>query len=169
MTPQEELLGLLAEELRSGGVTATVAPERAGTPAQLITPIGSGSTDRTLRVHTYFLPEVDDPPVLQYFVPLPYAVGASAFPDLARFLCALNADLPLTGFETAPTTSVVVFRHTQAVSIRPLDPGVVAWTLAMVGSAVEAFGDLVEAVAGGLGSEPAIEQLAARFEALSSD
>jgi hypothetical protein len=169
MTPQEELLGLLAEELRSGGVRATVAPGQGATPPQMMTPIETDSAGRMLRVHTYFLPDIDEPPVLQYFVPLPYAVRPGAFADLAGFLCALNADLPLTGFETAPATDVVVFRHTQAVSIRPLDPGVVAWTLAMIGSAVEEFGDLVEAVAGGASGATAIEQLVARFDDLSAD
>jgi non-homologous end joining protein Ku len=168
MTAEEELLGLLAEELRSGGIAATLTPHQGATPAQLVTPIGEDSIGRSLRVHAFFLPDIDDPPVLQYFVALPYAVQPGMFSNLAQFVCTLNADLPLTGFEAVPTSDVIVFRHTQAVSVRPLDPGVVAWTLAMIGAAVREFGDLVEAVAGGFEPGSATDQLAARFEAFSA-
>ena len=156
---QAELLGLLAEEFGEGGLVVHVVPAGGELPAQLVMPIDSGRSGRNLRIQVYFLPQVDDPPVLQYFVTLPYQLRREAMPTLARLLCALNASLPVTGFELSEPNRVVVFRHTHAINVQPLDPGVIAWTLTMIRSATQGFGDLVEAVAGGLDLTTALIRL----------
>jgi len=147
--PQFELLGLLADEFRAGGMPASVLPADAPAPAQLVMPIDSGRVGRHLRVSSYFLPGVDHPAVMQHFVSLPYLVVPSAVAPLARYLALLNPELPVTGFEMNEHARVVVFRHTHAVTVHPLDPGVVAWTVSMVSAAVREFGDGVERVGAG--------------------
>ncbi len=84
-----------------------VLPAWGELPAQLILPIESGRPGRNLRIHVYFLPQVDDPPVLQYFVTLPYQLHHEAMPSLARLICTLNASLPLTGTEMSEPNHVV--------------------------------------------------------------
>jgi len=166
--PQEELLGLLADELREGGVPAIVMPADGAMPAQMVTSIESTDEQHHLRVHSYFLPDADAPAVLQHFVTLPYDITVAALPTAARFICALNAELPVTGFELGERSRAVVFRHTHAVNIRPLDPGVVAWTLAMVSSAVTELGDLVEAAGGGADLDELTTRLQDRLAAVAS-
>jgi hypothetical protein len=147
--PQFELLGLLADEFRAGGMPASVLPADDPAPAQLVMPIDSGQPGRHLRINSYFLPGVDHPAVLQHFVSLPYLVVPSAVLPLARYLALLNPELPVTGFEMNEHARVVVFRHTHAVNVYPLDPGVVAWTMSMVSAAVREFGGGVERVGAG--------------------
>lgn len=81
--------------------------------------------------------------MLQYFVTLPYAVDPTRADGLARLLCMINTNPPLTGFELSERNEVMVFRHTHAISVRPLDPGVIAWTWAMIRSAVLEFSPLL--------------------------
>lgn len=155
---------MLAGEFREGGITVTVVPADGESPAQMILPLSSTVPDRHLRIHTYFLPDIDDPPIAQYFVALPYVVEPDGLDGLARFVCAVNASLPLTGFEIAVADLAVAFRHTHAVGIRPLDPGVIAWSLTMIRSAIEQFGDLVEAVASGFDVSEAMLLLGQRVD-----
>jgi len=162
-----ELLAVLVAEFREGGIEATLVPEAVGAPAQIVVPIPDA--DRHLRINTFFLPDVDDPPVVQYFVTLPYSVDPERVDSLARLLCMLNANLPLTGFELSERNEAVVFRHTHAISVRPLDPGVIAWTWAMIRSAVVEFGSLVERSAGGLGFEDAAAAVDAAFATIVDD
>jgi hypothetical protein len=146
-----DLLEILVAEFRDGGIDVTLVPESLGAPAQLVVSIddaesGGPSTDNHphLRINTYFVPDIDNPPVLQYFVTLPYTVDPTRVDELARLLCMINTNLPLTGFELSEHNEVMVFRHTHAISVRPLDPGVIAWTWAMIRSAVIEFGPLLD-------------------------
>ena len=169
-----ELLGLLGDEFRSGGVPNRLLPATGVAPAQLIVPIELDEPNlgnpnlggRHLRINLYFLPEVDDPPVIQYFVGLPYDMAAGSEATLARFLCYANANLPLAGFEMSESDGVLVFRHTHAVVVQPLDPSIIAWTLSMIRMAIITFGDLIEDVAGGLDLASARARFDAQMDAV---
>jgi len=156
-----ELLEVLVTEFRDGGIDATLVPPTLGAPPQLVVPIEDPTldADRHLRINTFFVPDLDDPPVLQYFVALPYAVTMEHVDALARFLCTLNTNLPMAGFELSERNEAIVFRHTHAISVRPLDPGVIAWSWAMIRSAVIEFGPLVERVAAGLELEVGVTSM----------
>lgn len=165
--PLADLLEVLVAEFREGGIEATLVPASIGAPAQIVVPIAH--SERHLRINTFFLPDVDDPPVLQYFVTLPYAVDIDHVDSLARLLCMVNANLPLTGFELSEHNEAVVFRHTHAISVRPLDPGVIAWTWAMIRSAVTDFGPIVEQAANGLPLDRAAASIDERMRSYVDD
>lgn len=146
--PAYELLGLLAEEFAEGGIDASLLPGDEEVPAQLMVPlVAEDGTSWT--AHVCFLPDHAHPAVLQYLVIVDDDVRDEAVPTVARFLHQVNASLPLTGFELGETVSSVVFRYNQAVSVHPLDPGVVAWSLSMIHHAVTRFGPLVDAAGAG--------------------
>jgi hypothetical protein len=141
--PAAELLGLLSAEFAEGGIDSSVVESDEDVPAQLVVDLPDGS------VIVCFVPELENPPVLQYIVALDVDVVAGAETALARFVAIVNSSLPLTGFEFSEAAASVVFRHIQAVSVHPLDPAVVAWPLSMIHYAVTRYGPLVAAVAGG--------------------
>ena len=169
--PNIELFELLVTEFLEGGIETTLIPDMNGIPAQLVFPIEADHLDaeRHLRIHTFFVPDVGQPPVLQYFVSLPYTVDPSSRDQLARFVCTLNTNLPLGGFEYSERNEVVAFRHTHAISVRPLDPGVIAWAWSMIRTAVVEFGPLVERVAGGLPVEDAAAEMDTQLDAYVDD
>lgn len=166
---EPDLFELLVEEFRLGGLPVALVPGSESFPTQLVVAIdGAESVEdgvgvENLRINTYFVPGVTDPPAMQYFVTLPYEVVDDAAPAILRFIAALNANLPITGFEFAEAHGVVVFRHTHAVSVRPLDPGVIAWTWSMIGSSVAEFGPLVREVCRGGDPDDAIVAMTERF------
>lgn len=167
-----ELIGIIGEEFALAGIENTViAPtvtvDGAAAPAQMVVPLSPDRFDRIPHVHVYFLPVLDDPPVVQFMVPLEYDIVAAHAADLARFIALVNSNLPLTGFEMNEAMRMVVFRHTQAVSTAPLDPGVVAWPLTMIRYAVEGYGPLIEIVANGGPYDSAVVAFEAAFEELN--
>jgi hypothetical protein len=153
--PQLELLKLLSDEFAAGGITSGVAPAAGPVPAQLMVDVAEDLT-----VHVCFLPEHDQPPVLQYLVAFEVDVVEGAAADATRVAALINASLPLTGFEVSESAGAVVFRYVQAVSVHPLDPGVVAWPLSMIHFAVVYYARLVEAACSGT----PYAEVAARFE-----
>lgn len=147
--PAHRLLGLLADELHTADIPGWVLPPVGDAPAQLVVPIGDGDAPEEPTVLVCFLPGHDDPAVLQYMTVLDHDVPLAAVPTVARLLHLLNTNLVVTGFELGETFSSVVFRHNQAVSVDPLDPAVVAWTLTMVAHAVVHYDALVAAACAG--------------------
>lgn len=146
--PAYELLGLLCEEFREGGIDSQVLAGDDGIPAQLMVPL-EDEGGRASTVHVCFVPGHDQPAVLQYLVVLDLDVEPDAVPELARFLHMINSTLPLTGFELGESVPAVVFRSVQAVSVQPLDPGVIAWSLSMIHHAVTRFSPVIAAAAAG--------------------
>ena len=149
-----ELIEILSEEFNAAGientvVAPTVTVRDTVAPAQMVIPISPDRFDRIPQIHVYFLPALEDPPVVQYMVPLDYEIDDAHRHDTARFIAMVNTNLPLTGFEMNEAIGMIVFRHTQAVSTSPLDPGVVAWPLTIIRYAVETYGTLIEMVANG--------------------
>jgi hypothetical protein len=123
---------------------------------------------RVLHLQLLFLPGLDDPPVLQYYVGLPYPVDPDADDRLCRFLCALNVTLPLTGFAYHAPDALLFFRHNHAAAVTPLDPDIVLWTVTTVEFLVAHFGPLCEAVAAGLSLEEAESRLTGELTDLVS-
>lgn len=140
--PAYELLGLLGEELAAGDLDNRLVAAQGPAPAQLVIPL-VGESGEAAVVNLCFLPEHDVPPVLQYIVALEYDVAPDAVETTARFLHLVNSSLPLTGFELGESVSAVVFRYIQPVSIQPLVPEVVLWSLSMIFHAVTRFAPLV--------------------------
>jgi hypothetical protein len=165
--PEEELLGLLADEFDAGGIPCRVLPAIDAVPAQLMVPLEGESA--TTVVHVCFLPDHDQPPVLQYLVALTDDVATGVEADAARFVQTVNAALPLTGFEVSETAQAVVFRYIQPVSVHPLDPAVIAWPLSMINYAVTYFGPLITAVCQGTPLADANAAFAAAQEQLFGD
>lgn len=167
-----ELIGIIGDEFTLAGIDNTVIQptesiDGAVAPAQMMVPISPDRFGRTPNIHVYFLPVLEDPPVVQFMVPLEYDIVAAHAPDLARFLALVNSNLPLTGFEMNESMGMVVFRHTQAVSTAPLDPGVIAWPLTMIRYAVETFGALIEVVANGGQYDAAVIAFAAAIHEMN--
>ena len=146
--PAYELLGLLAAEFAEGGIASRVLPGDDAVPAQLMVPL-DGEDGRSSTVHVCFVPGHEQPAVLQYLAVLDVELEPDAVPELVRFLHMVNSTLPLTGFELGESLSTVVFRTMQAVSVQPLDPGVVAWSLSMIHHAVTRFTPTIAAAAAG--------------------
>ena len=167
-----ELIGIIGEEFALAGIENTVIQptESDGgivAPAQMMVPISADRFGRTPNIHVYFLPVLEDPPVVQFMVPLEYEVVSTHAADLARFVALVNSNLPLTGFEMNESTGMIVFRHTQALSTAPLDPGVIAWPLTMIRYAVETYGALIEVVAHGGQYDAAAIAFAAAMQELN--
>lgn len=146
---RSELILLLSEEFVAGGITNSVVESDGTAPMQMLVPLAADRQNRIPYVHIYFLPLLEDPPVMQYMVPLAYDITDDAVADLARFIIFVNANLPITGFEFNEANGLILFRHTHAISTQPLDPGVVAWSLEIIRYAVEIYGQLIETVAMG--------------------
>lgn len=143
--PELELLRLLSDEFAAGGIESWVAPAAGVVPAQLMVDVAEDLT-----VHVCFLPEHDQPPVLQYLVALEVDVVEGASADAARVAQVVNTSLPLTGFEVSESAGAAVFRYVQPISVHPLDPAVVAWPLSMIHYAVVYYGNLIEAACSGV-------------------
>jgi hypothetical protein len=154
-----QLLPSLASRLREVEFDAFVKLGQGPIPDQILVALDPDGEGRVLHLQLLFLPELDDPPVLQYYVGLPYAIGPAVSGDLCRFLCAVNPSLPVTGFEYHEASSLLFFRHTHCVGVEPLDPDVVAWTVTTIEFLVGHFGPLCEEVAGGLASDEACVRL----------
>lgn len=146
---EAELLQLLADEFAAGGLAVDVVQASGAAPAQLICPIAQADGHPPAVINTYFIPAVSNPSALQYFVTLAYEVSPHAVGAVSQFVCFVNTLIPATGFEFGAAERVCVFRHTHAVSLNPLDPGVVAWSLSMVHAAVANFAPLLGEVASG--------------------
>jgi hypothetical protein len=157
---RSELIQLLSEEFVAGGIPNSVVAGDGIIPTQMMIALAADRQKRIPTVHIYFLPLLEDPPVMQYMVPLDYDIANHAMADLARFIIFVNANLPVTGFEFNEASGVILFRHTHAISTQPLDPGVVAWTLEIIRYAVEIYGQLIEKVAGGGDYEEAVGRFA---------
>jgi hypothetical protein len=171
---RSELIDILSEELNEGGIENTVVQPTwvdggVQSPAQLLVPFSTDHRGRTPVCHVFFLPKLEDPPVMQYMVLLEYDVKPGAQYNVARFIAYLNSNLPITGFEYSESLEHLVFRHTHAVSTAPLDPGVVAWPLTMIRYAVENYAPLLENVAEGGDLAAAVSLLAASFDQMFED
>jgi hypothetical protein len=153
------LLPALASRLREVDFDAFLKLGQGPIPDQILVALDPDPDGRVLHLQLLFLPDLDDPPVLQYYVGLPYAIGPRASGDLCRFLCALNPALPVTGFEYHEASDLLFFRHTHCIGVEPLDPDVVGWTVTTIEFLVGHFGPLCEAVAGGLASDEACARL----------
>jgi hypothetical protein len=158
--PQFELLTLLRQEFAAGGIECGVSAAVGEVPAQLIVDVAGGNS-----VHVCFLPDHDQPPVLQYLVALDVDVDPGFGAASARFAALVNASLPITGFEVSESVASVVFRYIQPVSVHPLDPGVIAWPLSMIHFALRYYADLIAAAC--TGTE--YDDLVARFEAMQAE
>lgn len=152
--PAAELLRLLSEEFAAGGISSQVLDATGELPAQLMVDLDDAVAN------VCFLPDTENPPVLQYIVALDLDVAGGAEPAVARFVSTVNSGLPLTGFEFSEAASAVVFRHVQAVSVHPLDPAVIAWPLSMIHYAVKHYTPLIAAVAGGADLDEAVSRFA---------
>lgn len=157
VSPEYELLSLLADEFRAGGIECGVAAALGGVPAQLIVDVAGGDS-----VHICFLPEHDQPPVLQYLVALAVDLTEDAVGDTARFAALVNTTLPLTGFEVSEALRSVVFRYLQPVSVHPLDPAVIAWPLSMIHFAISYYAGMIAAVGTGTPYDEVVAGFAAK-------
>ena len=166
---RSELAQALADEFNQAGIECTVVAEaivREGKdeyvmPAQIVVPLDEDPAGRTPEARVYFLPVLENPPVVQYTVFLDYEVVDGAGADLARFIALANSQLTLTGFEMSETYGQVVFRHTHAVDPNRIDPGVIAWPLSVIRESVDTYGPLVERVANGHSLGEAVAALSA--------
>ncbi len=165
---ERDLLGLLADEYRAGGLSVEVVPATEGAPDQLVLPITMPEGQPAAVINAYFLPGVADPAAMQYFVTLAYEVTPEATNDVLHLIAFVNSMLPVTGFEFSAPHGVLVFRHSHAVSLHPLDPGVVAWSLSMVHAAVANFAPIIGQVAAGGDAERATEQAQSVIDSLAS-
>lgn len=168
-----ELILLLSDEFAAAGLDNTVvhpeALEGGGrSPAQMVITLDADAFGRAPLLHVYFLPELAEPAVIQYMVFFDGEVRPDSVADLGRFIALLNSNLTITGFEFSEELRQLVFRHTHAAGTAPLDPGVVAWTVAMVRYAVETYGSLVGFVAHGGSLERATALLAAGLAQLTN-
>jgi hypothetical protein len=159
----DELLGLIAEEFTSGGMACEVVPRSDEVvPAQLVMPLGRPTADGmelVANVQIYFLPGQVDPPVLQYFVALDVDVPDEALAGTALLLHRINVVLPVGGFELSDTVGAVAFRHSQSVTVRPLEPMVVAWPISMTHYAVTTYADVITAASAGASATELIAEL----------
>ncbi len=162
-----QLLSLLADEFRDGGLAVDVVEARDGAPDQLILAITMPEGEPRAVINTYFMPGIEHPSALQHFVTLPYPVAATSESQVAQTICFVNSMLPVTGFEFSATERVLVFRHSHAISLHPLDPGVVAWSLSMVHAAVANFAPLLGQVASGGDAAVAVESAQQIFDDLT--
>jgi hypothetical protein len=142
-----ELLTLLANEFGDGGLAINVVDTRKDAPAQLILTIAMPPGAPGAVINTYFMPGVRDPSAIEHFVTLAYEVAPGNEAVVATTVCFVNTLLPMTGFEYSIDDQVMVFRHTHAVSLYPLDPSIIASGLSMVHADVANFAPVLGNVA----------------------
>lgn len=135
----EARLESVRADLEAGGVRCWVAEEASGFTAQLAVDLGAPCPT----IFVCLLPGLSDPSILQFFVPTDHAVEAAALDGVARCLHAINASMPMTGFELGEATGAIVFRHLQSVPTDRLDTALVAWPLSMIYNAFCAFDSVI--------------------------
>jgi hypothetical protein len=158
--------GEVAAALREAGWDAFVKLGQGPVPDQLFLALTADARSRVLHLQVMLL-EMGDLPALQYFVGLPYRVTAGDPAPLCRLLCALNPDLPISGFEYSEAQSMVFFHHKHCITRESFRIDVLAWNATMIDFLIGRFGPVVEAVAGGESYEEGRAQLVSLLEELS--
>ncbi len=130
-------------------------PAQGSTPAQLALELEPDARGRVLRLQVMFLPDLDDPAVIQLSVGLPYAFDPDEVGPLCRFLCRLNTVLPIGQFGLFEEEGLLYFRANLPFGPGQLDLDLVGWSMSTVEYLVGTLGPLVEQVAAGLDLEEA--------------
>jgi hypothetical protein len=162
------LLHALIEPLRGAGIDSFVKLGGGLAPDQLFVALTPDNRGRVLHLQVMFLPDME-PPVLQFYVGLPYLLGDDVLDPLSRFLCAVNVTLPVGQFGLIEDQRLLYFRQNQPVVVSPLDFDVFGWSVTMVQFVVGHLGPILEAVAGGLGLAEGRRRLAEALEGVEAD
>jgi hypothetical protein len=158
VTEPSELIKDLSAVLEAAGFETFVKLGQGPIPDQIFVSLEPDANGRVLHLQIMLLAGMA-PPVLQYFVGLPYPIVPRARQNLCRLLCQVNAALPISGFEYQEANEMLYFRHNHCVSVDPLDADVVVWSLGVAEAMIGQFGGMVEAVAGGAKLADVQEQL----------
>ncbi len=151
----------LADVLSSLGQEVTFVAGQGHQPDHLLVAL-RGAGQRGLHAQLMFLPQMDDPQVLQMYVGLPAPVEPSGYDRLCRFLAAVNGPLPIGAFGLLEAERIVYYRLNEPIGDDGLEPSLLSWELSLIDLIVSRVGPLVEDVA--LGME--LEEGRARFLAM---
>lgn len=156
------LLESVASQLAVGGLRVGVEPDGDNPAWRVLIGLQEDRAGRRLELQLMFLPGLDDPPVLQCYVGLPYEVEPSRLAEVCRAVAALNVNVPLGGFGFLEATGRLYYRHTMAISLS--DPGLVdvdalGWSIATATYVVASLAPLLEDATKGVAHSELIEQL----------
>jgi len=137
--------------LHSQGFMTRVIPASDEVPAdQLLVVLDEEAEPASWRVEMVFLPELTEPYILQFFALLPIEVKEATLPNLARFILALNANLPLTGFELDEGSGWIYYRHLMPCpDNRALDVELTVDTMWLIHYVIDSFAPLLQDVVEG--------------------
>lgn len=144
------LLTALGERLGTMGLKCEVRPGEGVDPVQLLVTLSPNDRGESLQLQLWFLGDLSDPSVLQYYVGLPTRARVGATANLTRFLNSSNASLPIGGFGLHEDQGILFYRVTVPVVVDPLDVHLVNWTVKMIDYIVHSLGGLIEQLAMGL-------------------
>ncbi len=142
----------MADVLSSLGHEVTFVTGQGHQPDRLLVEL-EGGDERGLHAQLMFLPDMDDPQVLQMYVGLPAPVEPSAYDRLCRFLAAVNGPLPIGAFGLLEAERIVYYRLNEPIGDGALEPAVLSWELSLIDLIVSKVGPLVAEVALGLDLE----------------
>ena len=103
----------MADVLSSLGHEVTFVTGQGHQPDRLLVELEGGG-QRGLHAQLMFLPDMDDPQVLQMYVGLPAPVEPSGYDRLCRFLAAVNGPLPIGAFGLLEAERIVYYRLNRA-------------------------------------------------------
>lgn len=125
---------------------------------QLVLLLGEDERGREVFMQVMFISDAnpdmpaqgDGVDLMQFYAHLPFEVSAGAYPDLTRFLLAVNNWLPIAGFGLLEEQRAVYFRHVAMCPDRLIDDRVVLATVDLADLAIAQYGALIEDVATGI-------------------
>jgi hypothetical protein len=154
----QQIFADVARAMADAGWDAFVKLGQGPVPDQLFVALEPDGRGRVLHLQVMLL-QLGDLPALQYFVGLPYKVTSTEATALCRFLCALNPDLPIAGFEFSEAQGMLFFNHKHCITLESFRLDVLAWNTTMIDFLIRRFGPVIEAVASGLGYAEGRRQL----------
>lgn len=155
----------VADALSSLGHGVTFVLGQGPQPDHLLVELG-GSGERGLHAQLMFLPDMDDPQVLQMYVGLPAPVEPSGYDQLCRFLASANGPLPIGAFGLLEAGRIVYYRFNEPVGADGLDLELLSWELSLIDLIVSKLGPIVEDVGLGLGLEEGQSRLLSTLDQL---
>lgn len=160
-----ELLALVPALNAEGFLTRLIPASEEVPLEQLVVVLYDNNPELIWQLEIMFLPLIEEPSVLQFFVPLPFEINQISISDLARFILLLNTKLSLTGFELREENGWVYYRHLMTCSESELDEELIVNTVWMISYVLDRFAPILrEVVEGHKNLQQGIETLAHNLE-----
>ncbi len=144
-----EFLAVLDAALHEQQVSSLLKEALGELPDQLLVPLGPDVEGRVLVAQLSFLSADEEPPILQYYVGLPFGLSVPVPADLGEVVLLVNAAIPIGAFGLITEEAILYFRHNALLPLRPVDLGAAAYGLGLLERLLALFVPVLRLAAGG--------------------